>query len=320
MKKLLGICVAGAVLAGCSGNPFTPILSPDAPVVGDQPATPVPNPSATIPASLAGNLEAATYDADTDTLILRLTSLDQGVLDATYVRTPALDRPGYQAYTFQDDPLDRHFTAMVARSGDTTNSVQAGVVADGGQFNTFFSGGFYERTDPTFAKPTSGLVSYAGGYVGQTNVNGPGDQLLPVDPGIDSAVRPAQSAQVFGTIFLNVDFTDNTINGAIFDRTLALTTPQDLPDIALRVGNIAPDGTFYGETVQYRGDTTRDVGDYGGIFGGSNASAVGGVVALTEFDGPSNDLGFEAERETGVFVLSQCGQPGEDATLCANVN
>ncbi|MFD1194032.1 thymidylate synthase [Seohaeicola saemankumensis] len=321
MNKLLGMCMASAILAGCSGNPFTPILSDDAPVVVDTPATPVPDPFATIPAALANNLQSATYDADAGTLVLRLTSLSSGTLDATYTRTPALDRPGYQAYTLQDDPLDRHVTAMVARSSDVGNSVQAGAAADGGQFNTFFSGGFYERNDPgnTFVKPTSGLVSYAGTYAGQTNINAPGDQLLPVDPAVDTAARPAQSAQVVGTIFLNVDFANNTINGAIFDRSLIQLT-QPLPDLALRVGNIATDGTFYGNTVNYRGVPEQDIGDYGGIFGGTDASAVGGVVALTEFDGPSNSLGYQGERETGVFVLSRCGATGSDPLLCANAN
>ena len=321
MKKLLGICVASAFLAGCGGNPFTPILSDDAPEVADQPAAPVPDPFASIPASLANNLQSATYDADAGTLVLRLTSLNNGTLDATYNRTPALDRPGYLAYTLQDDPLDRHVTAMVARSSDVGNSVQAGVASDGGQFNTFFAGGFYERNDPggTFVKPTSGLVSYAGSYAGLTNVDAPGAQLLPVDPAIDPAARPAQSAQTVGTIFLNVDFANNTINGTIFDRSL-IQYGSALPDLALRVGGINADGTFFGDTVNYRGVPERDIGDYGGIFGGTDASAVGGVVSLTEFDGDTNSLGFEAERETGTFVLSRCGAAGSDPVLCANVN
>ena len=52
-------------------------------------------------------------------------------------------------------------------------------------------------------------------------------------------------------------------NGERIKELGGLVLIDDDPDYL----SIAPDGTFYGETVQYRGDTTRDVGDYGGIFG-----------------------------------------------------
>ncbi len=321
---LLAVCL----LAACSGNPFTPV---DEDSGEDIPVPPAP-PSAEnpIPASLALNLQAATYNAAAGTLVLRLNSLDSGIVNATYQRTPDLDRPGYIAFTVQDDPLDRHYTAMVARSSDPQQSVQAGVVSDGGQFNTYFSGGFYER-NATFTTPSTlpdgGLVSYAGTYTGVTNVNAPGDQLSPVDPGISDVLRPSQSAQTTGTIFLNVDFANNAVNGAITDRvfaqygaTLPNTQPNDLPDVILRVADIAPDGTFFGGLVQYRGSDSPDIGDYGGIFGGTDAAAVGGVVSLTEFDGEGNLRNLEGEREIGVFVLSRCGVAGSDPTLCVDVN
>lgn len=325
--------LAVSLLSGCSGNPFNPSASDEPPASpplddADQPATPDPDAAGSIPQELALNLESVTYDADNDTLVLRLTSLNAGTLDAEYQRTSILDRPGYQAYTLQDDPLDRHVTAMVARSVDPQESVQAGIAADGGQFNTSFSGGFYERNDTLFVTPTTGLVSYAGGYVAQTNVNAPGDQLLAVDAGVDDSVRPIQSAQIAGTIFLNVDFAANTINGGIFNRTFTqygATVPgggnNELPNVTLRVGDInRSDGTFYGATVNYENVTSRDIGEYGGIFGGTGASAVAGVVSLTEFDGPGDTLGLVAEREVGVFVLSRCGVSGDDPVLCDDVN
>jgi hypothetical protein len=334
MIKFPTFLLAACLLAACSGNPFTvteegtgeETVTPE-----DIPATPeAPTVANPIPASLALNLQAATYNADAGTLVLRLSSLDAGVLDTTYQRTPALDRPGYLAFTVQDDPLDRHVTAMVARSSDPQASVQAGVASDGGQFNTFFSGGFYQRNadfTPPAPGPDGGLVSYAGTYAGVTNVNAPGTELLDPAPVTDTALLPAQSAQTTGTIFLNVDFSNNAVNGAIFDRvfaqygtTLPNGRPNDLPDVVLRVADIAPDGTFIGDLVQYRGVTDGDIGDYGGIFGGTEAAAVGGVVALTEFDGQGNPLGLEAEREVGVFVLSRCGVAGSDPVLCANAN
>lgn len=319
MFKAPTYLLAACVLAACSGNPFVPDATPGE----ETPAEPgTPSPENPIPASLALNLQSATFDPVAETLVLRLSSLDAGELSATYVRTPVLDRPGYIAFTVQDDPLDRHVTAMVARSSDPQASVQAGVASDGGQFNTFFSGGFYQRNAPFTTPapgPDAGLVSYAGTYAGVTNVNAPGDQLLPPTPGTDPSLLPAQSAQTVGTIFLNVDFSNNAVNGAIVDRSL-IQYGTVLPDVTLRVADIAADGTFYGNLVQYAGVPDSGIGSYGGIFGGTEASAVGGVVALTEFDGVGNPLGFENEREIGVFVLSRCGVSGSDPVLCANVN
>ncbi len=322
MIKFPTFLLAACLLAACSGNPFT-VTEEETVTPEDTPATPeAPTAANPIPASLALNLQTATYNPDAGTLVLRLSSLDAGVLDTTYQRTPALDRPGYLAFTVQDDPLDRHVTAMVARSSDPQASVQAGVASDGGQFNTYFSGGFFQRNadfTPPAPGPDGGLVSYAGTYAGVTNVNAPGTELLPVAPGTNPALLPAQSAQTTGTIFLNVDFSNNAVNGAIFDRSL-IQYGLALPDVVLRVADIAPDGTFYGDLVQYDGIVDGDIGDYGGIFGGTEATAVGGVVALTEFDGEGNPLGLEAEREVGVFVLSRCGISGSDATLCADAN
>jgi len=192
--------------------------------------------------------------------------------------------------------------------------VQAGVVSDGGQFNRFFSGGFYQR-DGAYDPPggigsPSGLVSYAGNYAGVTNIDAPGGpNLLPPPAGTDPSVLPAQSSRTQGEIFLNVDFADNAVNGSVYDRTLVDSTTA-LPDIVLVDGDIAGDGTFLG-TVEYDGDPTRSIGDFGGIFGGTNAAAVGGVVSLNEFFDDSN-IANNAERERGVFVLIQCGQPGDD--------
>jgi hypothetical protein len=325
--------VSTSFLSACSGNPFDPATPAVQPPVtppleeAEQPATPDPADAGSIPQSLSLNLAAVTYDADNNTLVMRLTSLNAGTLDATYQRTPALDRNGYHAYTLQDDPLDRHVTAMVARSVDPERSVQAGIASDGGQFNDFFSGGFYERTHTAFVTPTEGLVSYGGAYVGQTNINAPGDQLLAVADGINPDLIPRQSAQVAGTIFLNVDFAENTINGAIVNRsftqygaTVPGGLPNTLPTITLRVGSLnRTDGTFYGDRVTYQ-NSEVDIGDYGGIFGGTNAAAIGGVVSLSEFDGVGNSLGLTAEREIGTFVLSRCGVAGSDPVLCANVN
>lgn len=275
------------------------------------------DPSA-IPEALRGDLNSVTYNAAAGTLVLDMHALDSPQLNAVYNRTAVLDIGHYQAYTLQDDPLDRHFTALVAQSGDPDQSVRAGVVSDGGQFNRVFDGGFYERTGnytPPPASALTGLVSYAGVYAGVTNVNAPGGQLLPV-PGPAGTDLPAQSARTSGDIFLNVDFTNNVVNGDITNRVL-VDYGTALPTIVLIAADIdSTTGVFAGAT-EY-GDQTV-TGSYGGIFGGANASAVGGVVHLDEFDGTGDPLGLENEIEQGVFVLIQCGLPG-DAPICSNVN
>ena len=50
-----------------------------------------------IPEELARNLQRINYNADTDTLIVEISSLDSGDGEATYDRNPALDVPGYSA-------------------------------------------------------------------------------------------------------------------------------------------------------------------------------------------------------------------------------
>jgi hypothetical protein len=304
MRVWISIALFAALAACGDGNPFTDAdeSTPDGTTNG-------------IPESLSSNLQSASYNPSAGTLQLRLTSLDAAPIVATYARTPVLDVDNYQAFTVQDDPLDRHFTALVAQSGDADRSVKAGVVGDGGQFNRFYSGGFYERSGvydpPGSASAPVGLVSYAGSYAGVTNLNAPGGpQLLPVPGGTDPSVRPAQAERIDGDIFLNVDFGDGAVNGSVSNRRL-IGSGTALPTIVLVEGDIASDGTFLG-TVEYDNDADRVIGDFGGIFGGTDASAVGGIISMNEF---FDDAGIasNAERERGVFVLIKCGLPGDDA-------
>lgn len=272
-----------------------------------------PNAAVVIPEALKETLNSAVYDpAGAGSLVLNMHALDSPQIEQPYQRNAALDIGPYRAFTYQDDPLDRHFTALVAQVG----SVRAGAVADGGQFSRYYRGGFYER-DGGFTPPTtSGLVSYVGTYAAVTNLDAPGADLLPVPgPAVDPAILPRQSARIQGDIFLNVDFSDNVVNGNITGRSL-VDYAIALPDILLLPGDVAANGTFSGGTGY--GDLTAN-GDYGGIFGGTDAGAVGGVVALDNFDGPGDPLGFINEEEHGTFVLIQCGMPGDDP-ICANVN
>lgn len=307
--KRLGILAIALILSACGDtNPFTDGSGGG---TGDF----------VVPETIKGDLAKFSYDPANGTLTVEGITLDEVPFTANYRRRAALDVPGYQAYTAQDDPLDRHVTAFVAQSGNG-GAVRAGVVVTGGLFNRYFGGGYYERdgsyTPPTVTS-TSGLVTYAGTYAGLTNVGGDGGDLAAVPAGTDGSLIPRQAAEVTGDIELNVDFADNSLEGSIYNRRLA-DAALDLPTVILVATSIAEDGTFFGGTVEYQGDLTTDIGDYGGIFGGPNAEGVGGIVRLTEWDGPANPLGIENEEEYGVFVLNQCGTADATAANCAIVN
>jgi hypothetical protein len=328
MSRLITAVAITALLAGCDGeNPFqvdevvapgeAPIIDPDNPVSANG-----------IPEALTGgNLEFVEYNPTGNTLSVDMSALDRNDVDVpleSYIydqnlATAAMTAQGYQVFRYQDDPLDRLFFAIVARSPD--GSVVGAVVVDGGQFNSFFGGGFY-ATDGNYTpgNPSSdtGLVSYAGTYAGLLNSGGDGSILKDVPAGTDDSLLPGQPGQVVGNIFINADFDDNTINGAIYDRALVTLVPgmpavvssNGLADVFLTPAGITDAGTFFGTAEN---SDRVVVGNFGGTFGGEEAAGVAGVTHLTDFiDGVDN------EEEFGVFVLTQCGQTSDDP-LCNSI-
>lgn len=324
------IALSGFVMiAACgSSNPFD--VEEEVVDGGDTDTETVTINNTAIPAVLAADLRAISYTPGDNTITVTGMTLDEVPEETVYTRNAALDVPGYQAYTAQDDSLDRHFTAYVAQSGNS-GAVRAGALGDGGQFNTVFQGGYYER-DGSFTPPSpqNGLVSYAGSYVGLLNGGGGGDLLPITDPPSTTELQPGQAGTIVGQIFFNVDFNDNQINGAIYDRVWQ-EGGVTVPSVALIPTEIAEDGTFFG-TAEYSNDQSQpewqyingeprtEIGSYGGIFGGPGAEAVGGVIHLDEWDGIEDGLGLETEIEHGVFVLDQCGTPDATAAVCAQVN
>ncbi len=290
MKRFWLGFVAVAALSACSdGNPFTDGDTGDG---GDT--------GSTIPETIASDLTGFSYDPVSQTLIVRGVGLDDTPFEASYRRRPALDVPGYEAYTSQDGSLDRHTTAFVRQR----DGVTAGAVMTGGQFGYIFGGGTYGRNgsyDPPTSTPSGGLVSYAGNYVGLLNTAGDGGDLLPVAPGTPNDIRPVQAAEITGDIFINADFTDNRVNGRIYNRVIA-DSGQSVVNLDLAPTGIQSDGTFTGDVTVA---DNQDRGDYGGVFGGRGASAVGG--ALTAADHIGN-----GSLEFGAFVLSQCGSANAD--------
>lgn len=332
MKPIFVVALSGFVgLAACDGeNPFQnivddpgvtpPVVDPDNPLDANG-----------IPVSLSQNLQAVNYVPGTTgpgTLSVDMFALDQAdnptsdIPLANYVPNANLTAlaPGYEVFSYQDDAADRMFVAIVAQSTD--GSVTGAVVMDGGQFIKFFGGGFYSNGGnytPGNPANDTGLVSYAGTYASLTNLPGDGTELLDPTRPIDDAISPGQPAQISGDIFLNADFNDNSVNGAIYNRAFTNLDPlitaaiggNDLPDVFLIPADITSTGTFFGDAQNPAQET---VGEFGGTFGGIEAAAVGGTVQL---DGDWLP-GVENEEEFGVFVLTQCGQPLDDP-ICDNI-
>ena len=285
----LGLCLG---LTACGGE------APFGQAGGDETGT------SEIPAELANNLESFTFNPDTETLTIRGVDLEDGPFENVYRRRPGLDRGDYQAYTAQDGSLDRHSTAYVR----DVRGTRAAVAVTGGQFGYIFSGGAYSNTSYSPAtsaesQDPSGLVSYAGNYVGMLNVTGSGEDLIPVANGTPEGIRPRQAAEVTGVILLNASFSDGTVNAGITDRVIVDAPTIEVDDLELAPTEIAEDGTFFGDVTV----ANQNRGEYGGIFGGAGATEVAGIVHAEEHIGT-----LQNEEEYGVFVLAQCGTPDDD--------
>jgi hypothetical protein len=269
---------------------------------------------AAIAASIAGDLDGGTYSVADGTLTVQITLDAPGPVARVYSRNAALDVPGYIAFSQQDDPLDRIFIGMGARSAD--NSVEGVLAMDGGQANRFIGGTTFRQigaySEPPLG-PTTGLVSYAGNYIGLSNLAATSNGIgLPVAPGTPPALIPDQASRVTGQVFINADFTDNAVNGLVVNRT-NIDRGEDLVDLALIITAIDANGRFLG-TVEINGEPETSIGDYGGTFGGLNASGLAGSIHL---DGNYID-NVDNEEEFGIFVLTQCGLTG-DAAICDGV-
>jgi hypothetical protein len=340
MKHAVASLLTCALLMGCdaASNPFaeddtTTTTTTDGTTTGDGTTTDTTGGGSvtstseiTIPAAIAGNVTRVRFDATAGTLVVEGINLDNVPVSTTYTRKPALDQNGFIAFTSQDDALDRHFTAYAGEVGN----VRAGVVSTPSPRNRSFMGAYFERDgayDPPTVSSTSGLVTYAGTYIGLTNIGDPAGSDLISTTVTPTQLQPGQALITQGDTFLNADFADNSVEGNIFNRQLLDTnrvSVGNLPSLVLVVTSIDANGSFEG-TVEYdnsdplSGTTANTVvGSYAGIFGGVDSSEVAGAIDLTQFDGTGNPLGFETELESGVFLLTQCGAANASA-LCSQL-
>ena len=282
--RVSSIVALSLCLAGCGGNPFVDGGGGSGGGGGGGGG------SSTIPAALKGNLESVTYNptggpAGNGSLTAVIDPLDASPITATFDRDTTLDVPGFQAFGYRETTSNRLFVALLATSA--TGAATAGVVGSG-QFTEMVWGANY--TGSGFSAPAAGgLASYAGNYAGVLNtgvaVPGPG---TPFDP-----IRPHR---VDGDVLLNADFTNNSVEGGIRNRTV-MDTGAPLDNLFLQITEINADGSF-GGTVAYA--DTATAGTYGGVFGGSGASAVAGAIEVAPIQGNTDLL------ERGVFVADVC--------------
>lgn len=286
MKQFWAGACALAVLAACGdGNPFTG---------GTTTAPTAPGAGTTVPANVQGDVASFTYDPGTGTLTVNGLTADADALNGTYVRKPALDRPGYVAYAIQGSPTERHVTAFVQQYDNTSG----GIFVSGGQFGAYFGGGLYGR-DGAY-DPGTGVVQYGGNYIGLTNIPGDSGDLLPPPAGTPVGLLPQQAGEVTGTILITADFTDSAVEGRVTNRVFA-DTGVALEDIDLDSAPIQGDGTFSGSVS--RNNISR--GNFGGIFGGTDSRVIAGSLFAQD-----HINAFTDEEEHGLFVLVQCGTPG----------
>ncbi|MEP6020759.1 MAG: thymidylate synthase [Paracoccaceae bacterium] len=325
MKRITMTAAAVLLALGAcgDGNPFTD-------TTGGGTTTPPGSTTSDIPADIAGSVANVDFDPAANTLSITGLLRDGNVVTQTYNRNAALDAAAgsgvYQAYTFQDDPLDEHTTVYVRRLGD----VEGAVAVTGGQFQ-FFSGGVAYKRDGGFdpiepdAANDRGLVTYAGEYIGLSDLNGPDTDLLPVPGGTSPSITPSQAAPVTGDVFINVEFGSNNVAGTVYNRVIDTDALGQvaLPDLILVPTDLSTDGSFAG-TVQQAEDQ-QGVGDYGGIIGGPDSNVVAGGLFAEEHFGSNTGTALDTvtdEEEYGIFVLGRCGSALQDATAtdCASVD
>lgn len=258
---------------------------------------------------------------------MQITGLDTTPVMAVWSRRPAMDRQGFTAFAVQEDALDRLYVGLVKLSAD--GSVRSVVASDGGQFNLVYHGAHYERTGTvgfptaTGSGPSTGQVSYAGEYLGLANGGGDGAGLLPVPVGTPASNRPGEPARVTGNVFMNANFAENRINGSITDRVEHGPVQASLEDVILVPTDIiraagTTEGSFVGKVERpvAAAGTRTEIGDFGGILGGSQAQYLAGAIKLTAVYDDNGDL-VRGATEVGGFVLTQCGVAGAPATGCA---
>ena len=297
MAHLKTALCALTLLAGCSGNPIDYGSGGGGGGGTDDPET---------PAVVAGDLRAITFNpSGAGTLTVDMNGLVASGQTADFVRRTNLDIAGYRAFTYQETGLQRTHLALV--SVNARGTLEAGVVADGGQFNRRFGGGNFSRID-SFSRPTvregveTGQFSYAGTYAGVFVAAG--DSIT--SPQLPPGLAPGVPLRVRGTALINANFANDLVNGGVENRVILSDTGTvvlNLDAITFPSMEIDDSGGFLGP-VEFDGEPYQSIGDVAGEFGGTGASDVAGVLIINPI--PGNDSLWEY----GVFNLPRCDLAG----------
>lgn len=299
------------VLAACSGNSLNNGTPDDGTGGGDGDGDGGES-QLVVPAEVARNLRAISYDpAGKGTLTVDMDGLVGSPQGVKFVRTAKLDIEGYEAFTYQETNLQRSHLALV--SVNKRGNLQAGVVADGGQFGRHFGGGHFARIDvytPPTIKPgvETGQFSYAGTYAG-VFVTGPTEETN-VNAGLPDLILPGHNYRTTGTALINASFANNKVNGGVGNRELLDDKGRKVLDLAainFPATDIDAEGQFLG-AVEFTEDNSS-AGSVAGIFGGKGASDVAGAIVINPIPGE------DGIWEYGTFNLPRCDLAGS-SPLC----
>jgi hypothetical protein len=332
--RVIAALAAGLAVASCGGNPFD--NAPDGGGGGGGGGGVVPTPDSEV----NGDMRAFRFNGSV--LEIDMTGVSSSGQFGRFNARPSMniigtgtaENPQYLAYEFQETGLTRSYLAYVA--GNTRRNLQVAASADGGQFNERNGGGRWLRVD-TYTRPTitaettgspgpeRGTFSYVGTYAG---VFVPGQGTINSLP---PSLRPGEPFAVDGVIQINAQFeragsgSAETVEGGIANRRLldregrVITTisindtvlgdnEPILDNIVLRETTINANGEFLG-SVEFAGSPNSSIGDFGGAFGGTNASDVAGVILINPIRGQN------AIWEFGAFNLPRCDLAGS-SPLC----
>lgn len=235
----------------------------------DDPATVTPTPGEVVGLSSAKVLEAdfkATriqFDESKDEMIIEAIPFDDDVYSGRYTRDTSLDRGAYRAYVSVNG-----FDNYIAYFDESaTGAVNGAVVASDRYLDHGYRGAMYARTGNVTLPSTTQRAFYNGDYVGlRTNAKG----------------GPMET--VIGEANMEVDFSDDTVRGAINNRAVVFSTdPTTATDPILSTIVFADsdlsrtNGTFTG------GIATPDVdGTYEGMLadGTTDASEMVGITEI----------------------------------------
>ena len=215
-------------------------------------------------ATVLGNFAASRveYDAATDQMIIESIPFDDDVFSGRYDRDTTLDRGAYRAYV-STNGFDRYIAYF---DESASGAVSGGVVGSDRYLDHGYRGAVYTRTGNVTLPSTTQRAYYNGDYVGlRTNAEG----------------GPMET--VIGDAEMEVDFSDDTVRGAILNRVVVFSTDPTVATTPIRNSITFADSSLNRTNGTFEGGiATPDVdGSYEGMIADGTGSATE-IVGITE--------------------------------------